>query len=482
MNFYELYLRSFFDGNKDGIGDFKGLNEKLDYFTDLGIDTVWLLPIMTSPAFHGYTISDFFNVNPAYGSIEDLKQLLNNAHKKGLKFILDVPVNHCAVNSEWFQKALNGDSQYIDYFLWANEKTDTDEPRHWGGDKIWHKIKDKYFYGLFGPGSPDLNFENKKLWAEMKNVFKFWLDIGFDGFRLDAAKHIFDYDSENMIFKYQHEKNITFWKEMLSYIKSLKDDAIIVSEVWDDSSVVKKYEGVFEIGFNFPFSYDLKNSVKKESPSDFIKGLKNSMPDYLSQEKEIKTKSGNFLTNHDMTRLVSEMENSLEKAKLALSILYTLPGYPFIYYGEEIGMKGILESVNFTEDGEEPFQWYENGFGPGQTEWKGYKFNPPYSGFSEESEKKEENSMLSHTKRLLKFRKENQWITDSKIKIIKENENMTELCIYNGKKNFTCIYNFKPCELKIETSSDIIFSAGKTEKNYNSLLLGPYSMVVVAGK
>src|SRR6056297_742642 len=198
MIFYELFLRSFYDSNGDGIGDFKGLEEKLVYFKELGVDTIWLLPIMKSPAFHGYTISNFYETNTVYGELSDLKAAIKKGHEMGLKFILDLPVNHVAVSSDWFQKALKGEKPFEDWFTWANEKTNLAEERHWGKDLIWHKIGNKYFYGLFGPGSPDLNFENKSLWEEIKNVFKFWLEAGFDGFRLDAAKHIFDYDEKNM--------------------------------------------------------------------------------------------------------------------------------------------------------------------------------------------------------------------------------------------------------------------------------------------
>jgi glycosidase len=443
MIFYELFLRSFYDSNGDGIGDFKGLEEKLDYFKDLGVDTIWLLPIMKSPAFHGYTISDFYETNPAYGTLSDLKSALKKGHEMGLKFVLDLPINHVAVNSNWFQKALKKEKPYEDWFIWANEKTDLSEERHWGNDLIWHKIGDKYFYGLFGPGSPDLNFEHKSLWKEMKNVFKFWLDAGFDGFRLDAAKHIFDYDEKNMFFKYQHNKNINFWEEMLDYVYSIKEDAIIVSEIWDDQKIVEKYEGVFDIGFNFPLSGDMKDSIKKENTRKFVKALKNNFSKYIDKKEKVKTKSGNFLTNHDMQRLISEYDENEDKTKFAYSILYTLPGKPFIFYGEELGLRGELVSVNYTEDSQEPFHWYEIGFGPGQTEWKGYKFNPPYSQVSYEYQKDSKDSMFNFVKDLINFRKENNWIDDAGISIISQNESIVKIKINNDSQSIIVIYNFK---------------------------------------
>jgi glycosidase len=479
MIFYELYLRSFYDSNGDGIGDFKGLQEKLDYFVDLGVDCIWFLPVLKSPAFHGYTISDFYETNPLYGNLNDLKKLLEEGHKKGLKFVLDLPVNHCAVNSVWFQKALKNEKPYYDWFLWSNEKTDLDEKRHWGGDKIWHKIGDKYFYGLFGPGSPDLNYNSKDLWKEMKKVFEKWLEIGFDGFRLDAAKHVFDYDEKKMVFKYQHDKNIEFWNEMLTHIKSIKKDAIIISEVWDDSDIVKKYDGVFEIGFNFPFSYILKNSVKKEDTKNFVDGIESCMSDYIDETAEIKTKSGNFLTNHDMTRLISELSDNEKKYRFALSLLFTLPGIPFIFYGEELGMKGIVQSVNYTEDCQEPIHWYDIGFGVGQTEWKGYKFNDPYSGVAIEKQFKDENSNFNFLRSLIAFRKENPFLSNAKIKILEYSKNMVKLKIFNEISGFIVYYNFKNTSIKINNKNienPIIF--GNFSIKNKDIYLDGYSVLI----
>ncbi|BBE30768.1 4-alpha-glucanotransferase [Tepiditoga spiralis] len=481
MIFYELYLRSFFDGNGDGIGDFSGLNKKLDYFVNLGITHIWLLPIMKSPSFHGYTITDFYNTNPLYGNLEELKETLKNGHNKGLKFVLDIPVNHVSINHPWFQKALNGDKKYENYFIWSNDKTDINEKRHWGNNiNIWHKVNDKYFYGLFGPGSPELNFENKNLWNEMKKIFSFWLEIGFDGFRLDAAKHIFDYNIKEMKFEYQHEKNISFWKEMISHIKSINPNSTIISEVWDDPKIVKKYNGIFEIGFNFPFSYDLKESLKRNSTKKFINGLKNSMENYLNEEKII-TNSGNFLTNHDMTRLMSELK-TIEKVKFSIAMLMTLPGNPFIYYGEELGMKGKLSNVDFTEDAEEPLQWYSCGYGIGQTEWKNIKFNKPYSGVSFEEQINNETSILNFLKSVIAFRKENDWISEAKIKILYSNKNMVKLSVFNRLNEFIIYYNFKSHEIKLDNfdTSKIIKIFGNFNKKNKSL--EKYSILVLKGR
>ncbi|NUU95321.1 hypothetical protein XO10_03405 [Marinitoga sp. 1135] len=478
MIFYELFVRSFFDSNDDGIGDLNGITQKLDYLQTLGIDGIWLLPIMKSASFHGYTIIDFYSINPLYGNFDDLKKLIKIAHEKNIKIILDIPINHTSVKCQWFQKAINGDKKYVDYYVWQNEKTDINEKRHWDNSPIWFKYKDKYFYGLFGSSSPDLNFENPELWEEMRGIFKFWLDLGIDGFRLDAAKHIFDYNIEKGKFEYQHEKTIKFWKEMVDYIKSINENSIIVSEIWDSPEVVKKYHGLFDIEFNFPLSYEIKDAVKFQDPHLLVKGIKNTLSHYI--KGNVESVSGNFLTNHDMNRLVSELNNDINKVKLAYSILFTLPGYQFIYYGEELGMKGLNLDVNFTEDSQEPFQWYENGFGPGQTEWKGCKYNPPYSNISYESERNDIDSLLNYIKTLIKFRKDNIWLSNARIDNIRNNRYFISYSLIGKNNKFDVYHNFKnqPININIK-NTEIQLLNGSFVKNKNIIKLNGHSTIII---
>ncbi|WP_129409425.1 alpha-amylase family glycosyl hydrolase [Marinitoga lauensis] len=478
MFFYELFVRSFYDSNNDGIGDIKGIVAKLDYLKELGVEGIWLLPVMQSAAFHGYTIIDFYSINPSYGTIEDFKELVKEAHKREIKIVLDIPINHTSVKCEWFQKAIIGDEKYKNYYIWANEKTDLNEKRHWDDSLIWFKYKDKYFYGLFGSSSPDLNFENKELWKEIKSVFKFWLDLGVDGFRLDAAKHIFDYDIENMRFKYQHEKNIEFWKEMTTYIKNIKTDAIIISEIWDSPDIVKKYHGLFDVEFNFPLSYFIKDTIKYHDPKILVKGIKETLGHYITGDVE--SISGNFFTNHDMERLISVFDENPEMAKIAFNILFTLPGYPFVFYGEELGMRGEIIDVNFTEDSQEPMQWYESGFGIGQTEWKGCKFNPPYSNISVEEQLKDDNSLLNHVKNLAVFRKENKWMENAKIYDLNNDRFVVRYGLKLNEKNILIYHNIKPQKTVIplkKYKSYKIFGFAKIVEN--TVEIGGYSTLII---
>lgn len=477
---YELYLRSFFDGNADGIGDLDGLECKLDYLIDLGIDCVWLLPIMSSPAFHGYTISDFKSINSLYGDFDDLDKLLSSAHRKGIKIVLDIPVNHVSVCHEWFIRALQGEKEYEEFFTWADKKTDINELRHWGNARIWHNIDKRYFYGLFGPGSPDLNFENPLVVEKIKEVFSFWLGKGFDGFRLDAAKHIFDYNTVKMRFEYQHDKNIAFWKEMRKHILQINKEAVIISEVWDSPEIVKKYEGLFEIGFNFPFSYSIKDSVKHTDASFLADEMEKNLSSYFIDDPVV-TKSGNFLTNHDMTRLYSEL-GSIKDVRFAFSILFTLPGIPFIYYGEELAMQGKLKNVDFTEDSEEPIQWYELGYGYGQTEWKGFKFNPVGTGRSVQAQSHDKNSFLSFVKKLILFRKENIWIENAKIQILGKSKKSLSIKLSYQDKEALVIYNFSSLKRVLCEENSNIFYINNFQRKGKEVILGPKSVLVIIRK
>ena len=479
MNIYELYLRSFYDSNGDGIGDFRGLAEKMDYLVDLGIDLVWFLPILKSQSFHGYSINDFFAVNPAYGSLEDLKAALQIGHQKGLKFILDLPLNHVGYNCEWFKRALKGEKPYVDWFLWADETTDINEKRDWDPSRIWFKANGKYYYALFGPGSPDLNYANHDLWDMAKKIVTFWLEAGFDGFRFDAAPHIFDYDPQIGHFFKDHEKNIGFWREIVAWAKTINPDAVMVSEVWDKKGVIDKYADIFEYLFNFPLAGTMKASIQMSSPKKFCLGLQRDMADYFLAGSATPFHSCNFLTNHDMSRLLSELKNP-NQAKLAYAILFTLPGAPCIYYGEELGMKGPISNVNNTEDAQDPLHWYENGFGPGQTEWKAYRHNHPFTKVSVEAQHPDEQSMLNYVRSLTAFRKNNPWICAGRIKILQRNRRLVALSISDLFHEIVCYYNFSSKRVKVPGgTSRKISGFGGYSMDRSHLIIDPYATVVI---
>src|SRR6266496_178176 len=187
--FYEIFVRSFRDSNGDGIGDFNGITEKLDYLKGLGVRGIWLMPINPSPSYHGYDVTDYQAVNPDYGTLDDFKHLLSEAHKRGIKVIMDLVLNHTSAKHPWFQSALQPGSQYHDWYVWKDQDPGTLGP--WGA-QTWYKASNgQYYYAIFWDQMPDLNYDNPAVREEAKKIASFWLkDIGIDGFRLDAVRYL----------------------------------------------------------------------------------------------------------------------------------------------------------------------------------------------------------------------------------------------------------------------------------------------------
>lgn len=339
--FYEIFVRAFNDSNKDGIGDLKGVTEKLDYLSkDLGVKGIWLMPINSSPSYHGYDVNDYYNINKDYGSVEDLKELIIEAHKRDIMVIMDLVINHTSNQHPWFLEASKDKtSQYRDYYVWGDKNTNTNETSLIGSNP-WTQLGDDYYYSIFWSGMPDLNFDNKTVREEIKKTSKFYLDMGIDGFRLDAAMHIYP----------ETDKNLTWWKEFNDYVKSQNSKAVLVGEVWTDTDNISNYMKSLDSCFDFPAGKEIIDDINGGSVSTLAMNLKNI---YNTYEKENNTYIDSpFLTNHDMNRVMSSLNDS-EKCKVAAAILLTLPGTPYIYYGEETGMEGTKPDEKLRE----PFIW-----------------------------------------------------------------------------------------------------------------------------
>jgi|CXWL01.1.fsa_nt_gi glycosidase len=383
--FYEIFVRSFNDSDGNGIGDFNGITQKLDYLETLGITAVWLMPIHPSPSYHGYDVTDYYAVNPEYGTLDDFKNLLAEAHKRDIRIIMDLVLNHTSSQHPWFVEA-NSDpnSEHYDYYVWS----ETGE-----GDGGWHKGAQGYYFGLFWEGMPDLNYNNPAVTADMLNVTDFWLtDIGIDGFRIDAAKHLIEEGGKRENTPATHE----WYKGFYTAYKTQNPQAYTIGEVFGaGSSVIKSYTGdQLDHIFNFEMSSGFVNSVKGGANSGATSAFKfafQDMPDF---------NYATFLTNHDQNRVMSVFNGDIGKAKVAATLLLTSPGTPFIYYGEEIGMTGKKPD----EDLRVPMQWSnaENaGFTTGSP-W--HNPNADYTSVNVASESEDPASLLSHYRALIQLR------------------------------------------------------------------------------
>lgn len=399
--FYEIFVRSFYDSNGDGIGDFNGITEKLDYLndgdpattTDLGVTGIWLMPIFPSPSYHGYDVTDYYAVNPQYGTMDDFKRLLEEAHKRGIQVIIDLVINHTSDQHPWFKDAKRDkNSKYRDWYIWSE-----DDPGYKGpwNERVWHSSTTGFYYGIFTANMPDLNYNNRKVTKEIENVMKFWLtDVGVDGFRMDAIKHLVE---EGTIQENTQSTHEWLQKNFYPTYKSLDPDAMVVGELFgNDMNSIGSYVNnkQFDMAFNFQLASSIISSANSRSAS------------YTSRALELSTKVlddsefAPFLTNHDQDRVMSELRGDVNKAKVAASLLLTSPGTPFIYYGEEIGMQGRKPDENIRR----PMQW-SDAKGAGFTTGKPWR--DPDADFAQvnvAAEINDPDSLFAHYRALIQLR------------------------------------------------------------------------------
>ncbi len=351
--FYEVFVRSFADSDGDGIGDVRGLTAHLDDLndgdpattTDLGITGIWLMPIAESPSYHGYDVSDERAVEADYGTAADLKAFVAAAHQRGIAVISDLVLNHTSRDNPWFIDSAAG-TGHADWYIWADANPGYGGP---DGQAVWHPSGGRWYYGLFGSGLPDLNLENPAVTAEMEDVARFWLtDIGFDGFRLDAIKHLIEDGTEQA-----HTPATHAWLQSFrDTIHRTAPNALLVGEVYDLSIAVARYvpEDV-DLAFDFERAQATIDSIRRGDAAALVSALAEDAQLFAPED------AAGFLTNHDQDRIASQLREDPAALRLAAGLLLTGAGTPFLYYGEEIGLTGekpdeqIRTPLPWTGDG-----------------------------------------------------------------------------------------------------------------------------------
>ena len=341
---YEVFVRSFYDSDGDGIGDLNGLIEKLDYIAKLGASCIWLMPVAKSPSYHGYDVSDYYRVEPAYGTNDDFKRLVTGAHRRRIKVLVDMVLNHSSSEHPYFQAALHDTtSPYRAWYRFA--PAPLGKGPHGGDD--WHRspVRDEYYYGVFWSGMPDLNYQTPAVRDEAKKIATFWLrDLGADGFRLDAVPYLVEEGTCLMGCPGTH----AFLHEYAAHIDSVKPGAYTVGEAWGNiDEMMPYYPDQLTSYFGFELADSLLSAVRTGSAAGLLTGfvrLQDTLPAYRWSP---------FLSNHDQTRVLTALGGDVTRAKQAVTLLLTLPGLPFIYYGEEIGMTGAKPDPRLRT----PMQW-----------------------------------------------------------------------------------------------------------------------------
>jgi glycosidase len=425
--FYEIFVRSFADSDGDGIGDLRGLISKLDYLNDgnpsttrdLGIDGIWLMPVFESPSYHGYDTTDYYRIDPDYGSNADFELLLTEAHRRGIRVIVDLMVNHTSILHPWFlESAISPTSARRDWYVWRPSDPGWTQP--WGGNhQTWHPSHgDSYYHGIFWAGMPDLNFRHREVREEVKRLAAHWLERGVDGFRLDAARHLIevgDGSGQN-----DSPETHAYWREFAAFVRAIRPDALLIGEVWSDTPSIAGYYGSTEavragdelpMNFNFPLSGSIIAAVRAQDAGGIaatLAGMAEHYPDGVLD--------GTFLTNHDMVRLATQLEEDSNQMRIAAALLLTLPGTPFLYYGEEVGL------VNGPTQGDEskrtPMPWdatLGGGFTSGAP-W--FLFAPGKREVNVAAGTDDPGSLLSHYRDLIRARKSSTALATGAVELL----------------------------------------------------------------
>jgi glycosidase len=414
-NYYEIFVYSFYDTDGDGIGDLNGVTEKLDYIQDMGFNGIWLMPIMPSTSYHKYDVVDYCDIDDEYGTIEDFQTLLEEAHARGIRVTIDFVMNHSSSEHPWFKQAceylktLGEDEEpdasvcpYVDYYHFSRTALD-------GYRKVTGT--DWYYEGQFDYKMPDLNLASEALRAEFEQIADFWIDLGVDGFRMDAALH---YEENDTAF------NTEVMNWFYNYCCSKNPDFYMVSEVWAaKSTIADYYASLTPSMFNFDVSSAEGVIVKTVRSGSNASKFVDAMIDYqkIFAEENPDYIDAPFLTNHDQVRVANNLTGDTNNLKMAAGLLLTMNGSPFVYYGEEIGMKSTGQE---DENKRLPMVWSLTDTtgkttGPANSD---KTFEAVKAGVDEQEA--DETSLLNYYKRALRIRNENPEIARGTVEKVKE--------------------------------------------------------------
>ncbi len=518
---YQLIVRTFADGGsprdvadpgtesgidpatRDGIGDLVGLTNMLPYLQSLGADAIWMTPVFKAKSYHGYDTTDFYDIGPEYGTRKDFQDLTAAAHALGIKIILDLVENHVADVNPWFVSGVDPKDPehdtYHDWFVWSDEYSNMfTDPHPWDGSAvIWACKNYMCYHQIFGAAMPELNYHNPVVRAKMKDIAKHWIDLGADGFRLDASKHIDQFDDINAITIDVHGTHV-WWKEFNHYVK--KDVVRPVGSAtvllagenrWDDpaaSNLMVPYAGDMDSQFDFPFRSVLGNFINGGTGAqvDFVQYLTS-----LRQAAGSQASGGNpnhffqrFLSNHDLERPATQFEGSAGAdlqavLKQAATIVLTVPGMPVIYYGEEVGKRGKRDKYTGDEGWDhdefirEPMSWFQDVTFTGDqtTSWdvdfdatntanaalnlgagicKAPNPDYPYIKYMTESDplsweaqKDDPASLYSHYKKLLEIRKAHPALSAqaAQLSTVQNTADVYEYTVTDGNETLTVVLN-----------------------------------------
>lgn len=498
---YQIYPMSFKDSNSDGMGDLGGILEKVDYLKELGVDIIWLTPVYESPMDdNGYDISDYYKINPLFGTMDQFSHLLDALHERGMKLIMDLVVNHTSDEHEWFQQAkADKQSEYHDFYIWK-DKPITDQQSFFSGS-VWeyNEETDEYYYHLFSRRQPDLNWDNPKVRKEVYRLINWWLDKGIDGFRMDVIDLIGKIPEESvMISEKSHEYLQEMHRECFEgrEVFTVGETSFATPVSAPLYSAAERKELTMVFGFEHLGLEEVRGNGKWDLKKLDVNELKQV---FLVWQKALHEKGWNslFWSNHDQPRIVSRMGNDKEyrkeSAKMLGMVLHGMQGTPYIYQGEELGMTNVkfplekykdVETINMVKEKQEagwsmekimpgiyakgrdnartPFQWSDSeyaGFSDHEP-WIGV--NPNYREINAEESLKDEKSIFYFYKQLIRLRKEYEIISTGDFQLLFEtNEKIFAYKREDEKSMLIVAANFTGEEIICDFRDEIEWKDGK---------------------
>lgn len=537
---YQIYPKSFKDTNGTGTGDLKGVIEKLDYLQTLGVDYIWLTPFYVSPQNdNGYDVADYYNIDPSYGTMEDVENLIAEAKKRNIYLMMDMVFNHVSTEHIWFKKAMAGEEKYLNYFFFKQGKANNQPPTNWNskfGGPAWEYVEkfDKWYLHLFDKTQADLNWENPEVREEVKNIVRFWMEKGVKGFRFDVINLIskagfeddFSVDGDGRSFYTDGPRIHEFLQELARDSFAKDKDIITVGEMSSTSMEnCYKYAGekTGELSMVFTFHHLKVDFMGNEKwvlvPTDFMK-LKQLIFDWQINMEKNNAWNAVFWCNHDQPRVISRFGSDdkyhKESGKMLATLIHCLRGTPYIYQGEEIGMtnphfksieqyrdveslnhyqilqdKGMTKEqalmildVHSRDNSRTPMQWDDSinaGFTTG-TPWIQTADN--YTEINVKNSLEDKDSIFYYYQKLIQLRKNYDVIAYGDIKpLLREDKRVFAYeRNYKGQK-LIVICNFYPTTYEIELPYDLsnykcILNNYKNEAKAKKIALKPYETLV----
>lgn len=465
---YQIFVASFCDSDGDGVGDLNGITSKLDYLQSLNVDVLWLTPVQSADSYHGYDCYDYYSINDKFGTNADYRRLVSEVHKRGMKIIMDLVVNHTSQQNEWFIKSKSGVVEevtyqdgtkatvnYRDFYRW---KSGSGSGRYRSAGDGWS------FYSSFGSSMPELNYDYQPVRDAMADVAAYWMSYGLDGFRMDAIKHVFMWDeSENASgdveaakndngYNYNETKNIEFFKEFNYKLKSKYPHCFLLGEQLsgDPSLVSPFYQGMDSL-FDFNTYYDLGGRL--DGGASAQANAFNSNAQKYETNRGDRPINGMISSNHDIDRLHAKVGNNAEKIKLYMAVIMTMPGLSWIYYGDEIGLIG--DKSGYGDNGvRQSMKWTSTWANKCDKGIPDYSLNNNTK--SVQDQESDSNSILSYIKRIAKFRNDNPTLISGSATCSNDN-GMLKIVVTGGGKTYTVYHNFSNSSKTV--SGNVVFGS-----------------------